>query len=159
MNNTKTDFKTLLFVPQTTSSMKNILTLASLLIISVFATKMSFAQINTPITSSDYFVQNQTGKQQIQPKVVTSGEIKKDESAVATTDNANNGQGPVGYIKCTFDNGSINFNDIVDVAYGANGKFKFMTHVAGTIKFDSKTFGDPIPGVEKAGYYRVVSKK
>ena len=69
-------------------------------------------------------------------------------------------EGPVGYIKCSFEDGTFTANDLVDVAYGANGKFKYKTHVSGTIKFDSKTFGDPVPGVEKSGYYKpvVVSK-
>ena len=63
--------------------------------------------------------------------------------------------GPVGYTKCTFQDGTFLSNDIIDVAYGANGKFTYKTHVSGTIRFDSKTFGDPTPGVEKAGYYKV----
>ena len=63
--------------------------------------------------------------------------------------------GPVGYVKCSFQDGTFFSNDIVDVAYGADGKFKYKTHVSGTIKFDYKTFGDPAPGVEKAGYYKV----
>jgi len=48
-------------------------------------------------------------------------------------------------------------NDLVDVAYGAEGKFKYKTHVSGSIKFDAKTFGDPAPGVEKVGYYKIVT--
>ena len=66
--------------------------------------------------------------------------------------------GPVGYIKCSFQDGTFSSNDILDVAYGANGKFKYKTHVSGIIHFDSKTFGDPVPGVEKAGYYKIAIK-
>jgi len=45
----------------------------------------------------------------------------------------------------------------VDVAYGAEGKFKYITHVSGTIKFDAKTFGDSGSRVEKVGYYKIVT--
>lgn len=66
-------------------------------------------------------------------------------------------EGPVGYTRCSLDNMTFTTNDLVDVAYGADGKFKYKTHVSGTIKFDAKTFGDPAPGVEKVGYYKIVT--
>jgi hypothetical protein len=131
--------------------------LSTLLIISTLSSITAKAQINTPIAASDYFVQN-TGKQQLQSNAF-SREANKTESSENAANNATNGEGPVGFIKCTFDNSAFNFNEIVDVAYGANGKFKYISCVFGTIKFDSKTFGDPIPGIEKAGYYRIVPKK
>jgi hypothetical protein len=66
-------------------------------------------------------------------------------------------EGPVGYTWCADDNGTFTSTDIVNVAYGANGKFKYRSGVSGEIKFDSKTFGDPVPGVTKAGYYMKLS--
>jgi hypothetical protein len=42
----------------------------------------------------------------------------------------------------------------VDVAYGANGSYNYRTNVTGTITFNNATFGDPIVGVAKAGYFK-----
>ncbi|MFT5820739.1 MAG: hypothetical protein ACI8ZM_001986 [Crocinitomix sp.] len=39
-----------------------------------------------------------------------------------------------------------------DVAYGANGKYVIKRNVTGQIEFTNSTFGDPAPGVVKAGY-------
>jgi len=47
----------------------------------------------------------------------------------------------------------------VDVAYGANGKFKFKSGVTGKITFDDATFGDPIKGVRKSGFYRAAKNQ
>jgi hypothetical protein len=122
----------------------------TMLIISTIAISSAKAQVNTPIASNDYFARNSR---------VFIPAIIKDEPVAAQAETLNNGEGPAGYVKCTLDNSSFDFADIVDVAYGANGKFKYMTHVAGKINFDAKTFGDPVPGVVKAGYYRIVPKK
>jgi len=45
----------------------------------------------------------------------------------------------------------------VDVAYGANNSFVFKSGVTGTITFNNTNFGDPTPGVAKAGFYRLSS--
>jgi hypothetical protein len=66
---------------------------------------------------------------------------------------------PKGYKKCASENGTTFFKNKVDIAYGANGKFVYRKGVEGSVKFDNATFGDPIPGVVKAGYFRRIPKK
>lgn len=63
--------------------------------------------------------------------------------------------GPDGYTFCANENQSYTFSQTVDVAYGANGKFAYKTGVTGTITFNNATFGDPIVGVPKKGYYKI----
>ena len=58
------------------------------------------------------------------------------------------------YDQCAVENQSYTFNSPVDVAYGANGQYKWMTNVTGTVTFNNATFGDPAYGVVKAGYFR-----
>jgi cytochrome c peroxidase len=65
--------------------------------------------------------------------------------------------GPVGYTKCTNEGGSCTFSQRVDVAYGANGKFAYKAGVIGTITFNNATFGDPISGIQKAGYSKAAA--
>jgi len=66
--------------------------------------------------------------------------------------------GPAGYTWCAGENGAYTFGQSVDLAYGANGAFAYKTGVAaGTITFNNATFGDPISGVAKAGYYKISS--
>jgi hypothetical protein len=62
---------------------------------------------------------------------------------------------PVGFTWCARENTSYSFDRKVDVAYGANGKWVYKYNVSGTINFNNSTFGDPIPGVFKGGFYRV----
>ena len=69
--------------------------------------------------------------------------------------NGSSSAGPAGYTWCAGENGSYTFSQTVDVAYGANGTFVYKTGVSGTIAFNNATFGDPIVGVAKAGYYKV----
>jgi len=64
------------------------------------------------------------------------------------------GGGPEGYTWCASENQSYTFAETVDVAYGANGQFYYKYGVTGTITFNNATFGDPVPGVVKAGYYK-----
>jgi hypothetical protein len=60
-----------------------------------------------------------------------------------------------GYIKVADEGGSYNFGDaIVDVAYGADGAYYFKTGVTGSISFNNATFGDPLVGTQKSGYFR-----
>jgi len=62
---------------------------------------------------------------------------------------------PDGYVKVADENQSKAFGEeVVDVAYGANGKFYFQTAVKGTVMFNNTRFGDPIVGTFKAGYAR-----
>ena len=63
---------------------------------------------------------------------------------------------PVGYILSVGENNTASFATSVDVAYGADSKFYYIDNVSGPIRFDNQTFGDPIEGVYKYGYYRPV---
>jgi RHS repeat-associated protein len=52
------------------------------------------------------------------------------------------------------ENGSFTLTGSCDVAYGANGVYAMKRGVTGTVTFNNATFGDPIPGVAKKGYWR-----
>jgi len=80
------------------------------------------------------------------PGVVKSGYYKTSASV-----------GPAGYTWCASENGSYTLNGTCDVAYGANGQFNYLSNQTGSITFNNSTFGDPIPGVVKAGYYKQVA--
>lgn len=62
---------------------------------------------------------------------------------------------PAGYTWCANEGGSFSLPDVCDVAYGANGQFRYIYGKSGTITFNNTTFGgDPIPGVVKNGFYK-----
>jgi hypothetical protein len=61
---------------------------------------------------------------------------------------------PPGYVKVADEGQSYTFNSLVDVAYGAAGGWAFRTGVIGPITFNNATFGDPLVGTLKGGYYR-----
>ena len=61
---------------------------------------------------------------------------------------------PTGYIFSGSENSTASFATPVDVAYGANGFFYYKNNISGTIRFDNATFGDPIVGTLKSGYFR-----
>jgi hypothetical protein len=63
---------------------------------------------------------------------------------------------PIGYIATVGENNTAYFDTPVDVAYGANGNFYYMNNVSGSIRFDNQTFGDPIVGTYKYGWYKPV---
>ena len=65
--------------------------------------------------------------------------------------------GPPGYTWCAVEGGSFTVNGTCNIAYGANGKFVYQSNQSGTIAFNNTVFGDPIPGVVKAGFYFEVS--
>jgi hypothetical protein len=67
---------------------------------------------------------------------------------------ASSAEAPAGYTKCADENERFELPGTIDVAYGANGKFKYLAQQSGVIHFDNATFGDPIPGVRKAGYLK-----
>jgi hypothetical protein len=70
--------------------------------------------------------------------------------------------GPVpdgGYKWCANEGGTKTFDSPVDVAYGEEGKYNFKYGVTGTITFDNDTFGDPIPGTVKEGFWRPSESK
>ena len=48
----------------------------------------------------------------------------------------------------------VNFNTPSDIAYGANSSYFYKYAISGNVTFNNATFGDPIPGVARAAYYR-----
>ena len=58
------------------------------------------------------------------------------------------------YTYCAAEGDVIGFATPTDLAYGANGHYVFRHAFTGTITFNNATFGDPISGTVKAGYYR-----
>lgn len=56
-----------------------------------------------------------------------------------------------GYTKC---NEVQVFDTVVDVAYGAGGRYSCLDNVSGLVCFNSTIFGDPAPDALKVGYYR-----
>jgi hypothetical protein len=67
-----------------------------------------------------------------------------------------NGAAPDGYTWCSSENGSYTLPGRCDIAYGANGMFNYLYTKTGTISFNNATFGDPIPKITKAGYYKIL---
>lgn len=63
---------------------------------------------------------------------------------------------PTGYIRSVSENQTATFTTPVDVAYGANGFYFYKFGVSGSIRFDNATFGDPIVGTLKSGWFRPV---
>lgn len=61
---------------------------------------------------------------------------------------------PPGYILAVGENHSYHFPTPVDVAYGHGSQFYFKENISGTITFNNATFGDPLVGTYKYGYYR-----
>lgn len=70
----------------------------------------------------------------------------------------NNDTGPQGYTKCANEGDRYTFNTLVDVAYGAKGKYIYKRNVSGTILFSNATFNDPIPNTTKFGYFKKIRK-
>lgn len=69
---------------------------------------------------------------------------------------------PAGYVRIANENQSYNLallagGQPVDVAYGSSGGFSFRQAVSGTIGFDNATFGDPLVGTVKGGFWRPMS--
>jgi len=63
---------------------------------------------------------------------------------------------PPGYVKVADENQSFTFSSTVpvDVAYGKPGGYVFRNGVTGAITFNNATFGDPLVGTGKEGYWR-----
>jgi hypothetical protein len=60
-----------------------------------------------------------------------------------------------GYTEVALEDNSYNFGtQLVDVAYGAGSKFVYRRGVTGSVTFNNSTFGDPIVGTPKKGYFR-----
>lgn len=61
---------------------------------------------------------------------------------------------PPGYLPAAPENQSAFFATPVDVAYGANGFYYYKASVSGSVTFDNDSFGDPLVGTFKYGFYR-----
>lgn len=61
---------------------------------------------------------------------------------------------PAGYVAISNENQSYTFSGPVDVAYGEVGGYTFRQGLSGTITFNNSTFGDPLVGTLKKGYWR-----
>jgi hypothetical protein len=61
---------------------------------------------------------------------------------------------PVGYIEVAVENESANFATPVDLAYGTNGSYNYKSNISGDVTFNNATFGDPVVGTLKRGYYK-----
>jgi LPXTG-motif cell wall-anchored protein len=59
---------------------------------------------------------------------------------------------PSGYTLVAEVGQTMVYENPTDLAYGANGKFNYKKGFTGTITFGDDVFGDPLPGVVKAGY-------
>jgi len=57
------------------------------------------------------------------------------------------------FTNCAAENASYSFTVPVEAAYGAGSNYVFTNGISGTVTFNNATFGDPDPGVVKAGYY------
>ena len=60
--------------------------------------------------------------------------------------------GPDNYTYCANENQTCAFAGSRQVAYGANGQFRYRT-ASNSIACNNATFGDPVPGVAKACFY------
>jgi 1-phosphatidylinositol phosphodiesterase len=58
-----------------------------------------------------------------------------------------------GYAYAGGENATANFSTPVDLAYGAKNSYSYLYSQTGNVTFNNATFGDPAPGVVKAGYY------
>ena len=61
---------------------------------------------------------------------------------------------PPGYVRICDEGQSYTFPNAVDVAYGASGGFTFRQGLSGTIAFNNATFGNPLVGTNKGGFWR-----
>ncbi|MBS2549353.1 hypothetical protein KGQ19_21035 [Catenulispora sp. NL8] len=57
-----------------------------------------------------------------------------------------------GWQQCATENQNCAYSDLMTVAYGANGTYKFATLGSGGTACDDAVFGDPTPNVTKACY-------
>lgn len=84
------------------------------------------------------------------------GGVSKFGYVKRTDEQSHSSQDISDYKRVASENQSKTFHQPVDLAYGANGQYHFIENFTGTIRFDNKTFGgDPIEGVNKAGYMKL----
>ena len=60
--------------------------------------------------------------------------------------------GPEGFEYCSSEADECVTDKLINIAYGANGNFKYLYNVTGKIDCSSSVFGDPLPGATKACY-------
>jgi hypothetical protein len=67
---------------------------------------------------------------------------------------------PTGYTLVAMEDETVTFPGLVDVAFGANGKFLYKKGVTGAVTF-SRTFfgGDPIKKKKKGGFAKAVEEE
>lgn len=70
-----------------------------------------------------------------------------------------NAQGPPGYTYCADEGDSFVLPARSHVAYGADNLFAYLYNQTGTITFNNATFGDPAPGYNKSGYYKLANSE
>jgi endoglucanase len=74
-------------------------------------------------------------------------------NAVATT--PQDPVGPVGYTFSVKENGTVPVTGTVDIAYGANGSYKYLLNVTANTPCNNATFlGDPAPNIVKACFVK-----
>lgn len=63
---------------------------------------------------------------------------------------------PPGFVRVCNENQSYTFSSTtpVDVAYGESGGYTFKRGITGPITFNNSTFGDPLVGTPKGGFWR-----
>lgn len=66
---------------------------------------------------------------------------------------------PAGYTFCANEGERCSFAGVADVAYGANGQFNYQYGIRGGIDCNNAVFGDPIVGVRKACYIKIVASQ
>ncbi len=108
----------------------------------------SFNNIGLPASTTYYYRARATNG---------SGDSTNSNTDSATT-LASTPVGPAGYTYVVIENQSYDFGtQIVDVAYGANGTFNYLSGKTGIVTFDNTTFGDPLPGSTKYGFYKLAA--
>lgn len=66
---------------------------------------------------------------------------------------------PAGFTQVAMEGESATFPKAVDLAYGANGRFKYKRNFTGKAQFTNAFFGgDPIKKKKKAGYAKAVDE-
>ncbi len=83
-----------------------------------------------------------------------AGNWSAQSSTLSVTTSAATGGGPSGFTLCSSEGQTCLLTGTMDVAYGANGSFNYLTNRTGSIDCSNATFGDPIAGVVKSCYVK-----
>ncbi|MEM7180549.1 MAG: hypothetical protein AAF518_06530 [Spirochaetota bacterium] len=93
------------------------------------------------------------------PGVFKYGFVQATDGSENDTHRDYNPKGPNGFSYAGEEGKGLFLKKLSNVAYGANGTFRYKYKVIGYISFDNATFGDPLPGVFKYGFVQKVGKK